>query len=261
MLASFANTQVAEKDLCAKAMVNFASHSEAMNDHLASNGALVQEIVQVVTTRTREDVAPRASSAMLLCNLTLSDVALDQLCGHGDDVALDAVPQRLRRLVTLCGALPHLSGAEYVAPVLQNCARRRVTRRLLVGPAVAPSTTSVQTRIALSSTSTSSTSSTTTTTTTTTTAAPPLQALLDSLHIGSAVRRRGLAHCLRNVCLDVALHSDALMRTTLAASIANRTLPCRILFFLSCFLSVCLSRARSLSLSVWRKDSREKRNF
>lgn len=170
-------------------MTNFAAHSGAITERLAGNGGLVQELVQVVTTRTRDVVPARSSSAMLLSNLTLSDAALEQLCGggHDGDGDVDAVPQRLRRLVTLCGAMPQLESVEYVASVLQNCARRRVVRRLLLGRAP-----------------------------------PPLQALLDSLHVGGLVRRRGLAHCVRNVCLDESLHSDALTRTTLARAVFRR---------------------------------------
>jgi hypothetical protein len=168
-------------------MINFVAQNEFVCDQLATNTAVIQEAVQLLTNRVNDKVPVRSKCAMLLCNLSLRQPS--GICG-ADSADTNDVPQRFRRLVTLCAAMPELSDVEYVAPTLQNCARHVAVRRVLL----------------------SSGSS----------ARAPIQAILDTLHSGSLIRRRGLAHLIRNMCLDEQLHRDILAQTSMPMTVTNR---------------------------------------
>lgn len=126
--------------------------------------ALVPLVSQRLQDSSRVDVRRLAST--LLANLSTLEAHTDALCGAADEQS--AAPQRLRRLLNLCIAMPNDASLEYIAVTLQNCSRRASVRALLVAD----------------------------------NDAALLSALAATVAQGTAVRRRGVAHVLRNMFVD-----------------------------------------------------------
>jgi hypothetical protein len=126
--------------------------------------ALVPLVSQRLQDSSRVDVRRLAST--LLANLSTLEAHTDALCGAADEQS--AAPQRLRRLLNLCIAMPNDASLEYIAVTLQNCSRRASVRALLVAD----------------------------------NDAALLAALANTVAQGTPVRRRGVAHVLRNMFVD-----------------------------------------------------------
>lgn len=151
------------------ALVNLsaeASFEAALEAHAdALMLALVPLVSQRLSVASRADV--RRLGSTLLANLSTVEAHTDALCGVDDVTAAAATPIRLRRLLNLCIAMPNDASLEHVALALQNCSRRASVRALLLADDAAP-----------------------------------LAALANTVGQGTPVRRRGVAHVLRNMFVD-----------------------------------------------------------
>lgn len=163
----------AECTLALTALVNLSAEP-TFETALATHATdLALALVPIVSLRlqdsSRADVRRLAST--LLANLSTLEAHTDALCGGSDEqlaAAPAAAPQRLRRLLNLCIAMPNDPSLEYIAVTLQNCSRRASVRALLVAD----------------------------------NDAALLSALAATVAQGTAVRRRGVAHVLRNMFVD-----------------------------------------------------------
>jgi hypothetical protein len=149
------------------ALVNLSAEPAFEGASAAHADALALALVPLVSQRLKDATrAPvRRLASTLLANLSTTEAHTDVLCG-ADDAASDARP-RLKRLLTLCTAVPDDESLEHVATVLQNCSRRQSLRTLLLHDDAAP-----------------------------------LVSLAATVSRGTALRRRGVAQVVRNVFVD-----------------------------------------------------------
>jgi hypothetical protein len=152
-------------------LVNLSAESTFEAALEAHADALVLTLVPLVSQRlsvaARADV--RRLGSTLLANLSTVEAHTDALCGPDDVTASAAAntPIRLRRLLNLCTAMPNDASLEHIALALQNCSRRASVRAMLLADDAAP-----------------------------------LAALANTVAQGTPVRRRGVAHVLRNMFVD-----------------------------------------------------------